>query len=685
MVAAVLLLGTLIAAAPVGALEVRVTIERLEAGPASATGLEAVVDGGALQLRAARVVLPGGWTLDSVRLDCAALPAGTGTLCEGAPWSLGLAPQGGAWRQALGGTLGSVVHSGPGLEVTSTLAAGALAAALRVTAADDTLTAGLSWSSQPLTGLAKLSPPLAGFDWLLAGETSGTIDLRQSPGTAPRANLSLSIAHADFDSPDGRFAAAGLGASLRGSVVFEPATEVSLKGEIAAGELLIDRFYTALDEGAIAVEAQAVADGSSVQVRSVRVADGRALEFAATADFDLDAPLDSIAYRIEHLELHFPLAYERYFETLLAPLSLDKLTVTGSILWRGSGRARSFPEGELDVLDLSVVDRDRGRFAVTGLETQLHAGASPTDSRVAWRGLLLRRINLGAGAARIRTRPGEFELAEPLPLEVLGGRVSFDHIAVVLPAPDAAPDAEPEITLQASLEGLEMAQLTEALGWPHFEGRISGVIPGVSLDAGVLAVDGSIEVDVFDGHLVLSGLSIERPFGVLPSLAANLEVDDIDLQLLTQAFSFGRISGRMDGYMRDLRMLDWKPVAFDAWFGTPADQDRSNAISRQAVNHLTSIGGGGPTAALTGPLLRLFNNFSYRRLGMGCHLHNNICDLRGLEDDANSVLILEGSGVPKIMIRAYNRRMDFPQLVANLAAASSGEGIRIGDDEEGGD
>ena len=111
----------------------------------------------------------------------------------------------------------------------------------------------------------------------------------------------------------------------------------------------------------------------------------------------------------------------------------------------------------------------------------------------------------------------------------------------------------------------------------------------------------------------------------------------------------------------------------------------SNAISRQAVNHLTSIGGGGPTAALTGPLLRLFNNFSYRRLGMGCHLHNNICDLRGLEDDAESVLILEGSGVPKIMIRAYNRRMDFPQLVANLAAASSGEGIRIGDEDVSGD
>jgi hypothetical protein len=209
-----------------------------------------------------------------------------------------------------------------------------------------------------------------------------------------------------------------------------------------------------------------------------------------------------------------------------------------------------------------------------------------------------------------------------------------------------------------------------------FEGTISGNIPGVALRDGVLAVEGQIAFDVFDGQILLSGLRVERPFGVLPSLAANLDVHDLDLQQVTHTFSFGQISGRMEGYVHDLRMLDWKPVAFDAWFGTP-EGEKSQNISRQAVNRLTSIGGGGATAALTGPVMKLFSNFSYRRLGLGCRLQNNTCEVRGLDDDASSVLIMEGAGVPKIMIRAFNRQMDFPQLISGLTAAAEGESMRV--------
>jgi len=184
---------------------------------------------------------------------------------------------------------------------------------------------------------------------------------------------------------------------------------------------------------------------------------------------------------------------------------------------------------------------------------------------------------------------------------------------------------------------------------------------------------------VFDGLVLMRDLRVERPFGVLPSLAASIEATDLDLELLTSTFSFGQISGRIDGYVRDLRMLDWKPVAFDAWFGTPERQQDSNRISRQAVNHLTTLGGGGATSALTSPLLRVFNNFSYRRLGMGCRLQNNACEFRGVSEDDVSVLIMEGAGIPKVTIRAYNRRVDWPQLVADLLAISGEESIRIGD------
>jgi hypothetical protein len=198
----------------------------------------------------------------------------------------------------------------------------------------------------------------------------------------------------------------------------------------------------------------------------------------------------------------------------------------------------------------------------------------------------------------------------------------------------------------------------------------------------VLSVDGEVRVHVFDGLVRLQNLRMERPFGVLPSLAADVQVESLDLDQLTRTFSFGHISGRLDGYVRELRMLDWEPVAFDAWLGTPVAQKGSNDISRQAVNRLATIGGGPVTAALTNPLLRMFSNFSYRRLGLGCRLVDYVCELSGLSSDADSVLILEGAGIPKITIRAYNRRIDWPQMVSNLLSISSGEGIQLGEAAE---
>ena len=74
--------------------------------------------------------------------------------------------------------------------------------------------------------------------------------------------------------------------------------------------------------------------------------------------------------------------------------------------------------------------------------------------------------------------------------------------------------------------------------------------------------------------------------------------------------------------------------------------------------------------------MRFFSQFSYRRLGMGCLLSGNVCEVTGIEDDGQAVLLLEGSGVPKITIKAYNRRIDWPQMVSNLVTTTSEE-IRI--------
>jgi hypothetical protein len=40
---------------------------------------------------------------------------------------------------------------------------------------------------------------------------------------------------------------------------------------------------------------------------------------------------------------------------------------------------------------------------------------------------------------------------------------------------------------------------------------------------------------------------------------------------------------------------------------------------------------------------------------------------------------MEGAGVPKVTIRAFNRQVDWPQLLAQLKAATSGAPLRVGD------
>lgn len=527
----------------------------------------------------------------------------------------------------------------------------------------------LALSGQPMTALAGLPAAPDALSWLQAGRFDAMAQVDWPDAAAATWRAELAVDDLGFDSPDGRFAGQGLAFGLSGQGLLadpdSPTGRVTVR--ISRGELLVDRLYRRFDETPVEIElrqpGRAGANGLALRLR-----DPDAVQLEATVDWpDVE---------IRALDLAFPGAYQRYLESIAAAWDLDGLAVTGRVAWQGAWRGGALESGDLDIQDFTVVDTRQRRFALTGLETRLKPGNRTFESSLSWRGLLLGKFNLGGGATTLDAEPGLLSLKEPLVLDVLGGHLRLDAFRYALPG--AEPVAGRDTFISASLQGIELEPLTRALDWPVFGGTLNGELPGAHLENGVLSVDGGIAVEVFDGAVAITDLRVERLFGVLPSLAANIELRDLDLERLTETFSFGRIGGRVDGYVHDLRMLDWQPVAFDAWLGTPEDQTGTNGISRQAVNHLTSIGGGGATAALSGPMLRFFNNFSYRRLGLGCMLDNYVCRIRGLDDDGEGVLLLEGAGVPRITIRAYNRSIDWPQMLANLEAISAGESIEIG-------
>src|SRR5690606_36692211 len=235
----------------------------------------------------------------------------------------------------------------------------------------------------------------------------------------------------------------------------------------------------------------------------------------------------------------------------------------------------------------------------------------PVQHALSWGGARLHTVALGPGQPPLHSAQGERRLAGPASLGVLGGHARLDAFR-----------ERPRRRLTSvslgfgqTLDGLDVGALATTMDWPAFTGRLSGTIPDARYAAGRLELAGGLEMSLFDDRVLTSGLSMERPFGVAPTLNADVWLEDIDLAALTGVVEIGGMTGRLDGRISGLRLLDWQPVAFDAWLGTDPSHGGRQRISQRAVQDISSVGDGSLADSLQGRLIGLFDDFGYSRIG----------------------------------------------------------------------
>ena len=282
----------------------------------------------------------------------------------------------------------------------------------------------------------------------------------------------------------------GLGIELRGSIPGGLPGDARLSGRLHSGAVLFDQLYAEFAASPLRLEVTPQYAGERLDALAFDLADDGAVAVEGRFEWQDGGRWSA---QFENISLLFPAAYERYLESMAATWTLDGLEVTGGLRWAGSFGSAGLTSGNLDLLDLTVVDTRRGRFALTGLTTRLRPGAPEFDSTLDWRGLLFGRINLGPGRAHLDSSPGTFALSRPLSLDVLGGSLQLQRLAYRLPSANAA-QGESGFELEARAEGIELERLTDALGWPGFGGTLGGEIPRVQLDDGAL-FRGSIDMN----------------------------------------------------------------------------------------------------------------------------------------------------------------------------------------------
>ncbi len=509
---------------------------------------------------------------------------------------------------------------------------------------------GTVWSGRPTSG--RLDAELA-------------LDLRD-PGIQSSGRFTLD--GVGFDTPAGTLA----GQALNGTGSFSLDTtngpaRMDLDASLRGGELLLGPLYAKLPDHPVQLALRASAQGGAFEVSRLRFNDADALQLDGALVFNASGELKTL--KLDHLHASFPATYQRYGEAWLSTLGLRDVRIagqlSGSLDLRADGlHGFAFTTDRLDMADAE------GRLAIDDLHGGLDwaiQGEQPATT-LGWRGLQFYRVPSGVAQSQWQSRDGTLSLQQPLVMPVLKGQLRLGQL-------DWRPAAAKGQRLATSLvlTGVDMSAFSQAMGWPAFPGTLGGAIPSLRWVDDRFELQGGLSANLFGGFVDITQLSLQQPFGPNPVLSGDIVLKQLDLAAITSVFDFGSITGRLDGTVNDLRLVDWNPVAFKASLLAGS----GGRISQRAVNNLTSVGGGGIAAGLQGAVLKLFKTFGYKQIGLNCTLQGTVCQMSGLEPTDDGYTIVEGSGLPRLQVIGHQTQVDWPTLLQRVHDAINGAAPQI--------
>ncbi len=443
-----------------------------------------------------------------------------------------------------------------------------------------------------------------------------------------------------------------------------------------SGALYIDPLYLEADGQSIVLDAQGNWNGwhnrAEIQYASFNHATVLALSGSVIAHYDKNVKLEKadLSLRSDDLQKLSALYLKPFFEQT----ALEGVSFSGTINADLSISQDSLTRLTATVNKLAVKDA-AGRVKVEGGVGTINWSNNEIfnqPSRFAWQQLQLYALPIGPSRLLFLSRTGSFRLLEKTTLPFLGGIIAINQLGW-----QAKKQQEPDIYFAGSLNKVSLEQWSKALNWTPLSGTISGNIPRVEYSNKTLSLGGEINIKVFDGDIKITKLASSGLFTDFSKFYSDIEINNLDLDQLTSKFEFGGITGKLSGFVRQLYLENWHPVTFYAWLGTPDNDDSRHRISQKAVKNIASIGGGGASDILSRSFLSIFETFGYDKIGIGCYLHNGVCQLMGVKATDQGYAIITGGGLPRIDVIGYNSRLDWNVLMERLKRITASDKVII--------
>lgn len=527
--------------------------------------------------------------------------------------------------------------------------------------------------AQPLLGMAGFTGPVE----TLEGRISGSVNAAGWPADTVRADVVLT---------DVNYSGESVVQAASGKVSIDVIKEANdwqgeLKLSADSGELYIvpplpehenpPGFYIAINSEPLILDAvfNYAINSSTLIIQDLEYIHPAVMQMnlAGRMQFEPAFSLEGLSLRVAETALEN--IYPVYMQPWLISTAYNDLTVGGHAAFElgiGDGviSALSMKLDKVDVID------NNNRFAVRELSTDIQMTEQRRhESRLSWDSIDIYRIGLGAGAIKLTSNDLNIEVTHWQDVPLMDGILRIDKLDIrQIGTPDL------ELSMAGAIEAVSLPSLTEALDWPILGGALDGEFTGLTYSHGDIRMDGELRVRMFDGEVRIDDLNVRDLFGNLPVLTADMIVQGVDMEQLTSTFAFGKITGRLGGYIRDLELENWQPVAFDARLSTLDDRDTRHRISQKALNNLSQIGGG-LRGALSRGFMAYFDEYSYGELGLSCRLANGFCELGGVETYEGGHYLLTRGGLlpPWVEVKLAGSIIAWDALIEGFEQIAEGE------------
>ncbi|MFA6164913.1 MAG: C4-dicarboxylate ABC transporter, partial [Methylobacter sp.] len=512
---------------------------------------------------------------------------------------------------------------------------------------------------------------------LKGGKISLKLNASGSHATVKNVALTVQLNGLTGQTKDGRFAAEAL--NLESTVNARNNNcwwQWQSHSMFTGGALYVEPFYLEAGGQSIGLDAQGDWDelNKRVEIKSASYKHSKDGELSGSAIVQyrdgVKIEMANLFLNSNNLEGLSPIYLKPFFEQT----ALEGVSLSGNLKADFSINEQALMAFTATFNNLGIKD-EAGHIALQGGVGTVNWSNNvffDKSSDVAWQQLQLYALPIGPSRLLLASSANSVRLREKTQLPFLGGAITINQFSW-----QAKKQEDPEVYFKGSINDVSLEHLSQALNWTPLSGTISGHIPRVEYSNKTLSLGGELIIKVFDGEVKVSNLASSGLFTDFPKFHSDIEIENLDLDQLTRRFEFGGITGKLSGYVRQLYMENWHPVTFFAWLGTPETDDSRHRISQKAVKNIASIGGGGASDILSRSFLNLFETFGYDKLGLGCYLHDGVCQLMGVEATESGYAIITGGGLPRIDVIGYNSHIDWNVLMERLKRISTSDKVII--------